>query len=285
MSAVKVMPQATSLPQQTKQKRNWLSEVKTKGAGLPSRIVVHAVEKFGKTSFAAQIPGVLFGMPITETGLQPLLDSGILKDVPYLPPWETWEEVIETIDFLIDNEHQHKALAIDTGNGVEKLLHNYICRRDYGGKYDSKGFLNYMAGFEVAVPELKIFLGKLDKLREVRKVRPVILVHTAIREFKNPEGPNFDRYETAMHPKAWEAVKQWADCILFGNFHTVTKEEGNRVKGVGGDAREFYTTRTAAYDAGNRLGLTKEIDCGSSAAEAWANFTAAVKAARGTTAA
>lgn len=269
------------MPQKTQQpKRNWLSDVKTKGAGLPSRIILHAVEKFGKTSFAAQIPGVIFGMPLTETGLQPLLDAGILSEVPYFPPWETWEEVIETVEFLTENDHPYKALAIDTGNGIEKLLHNYICRRDYGGKYDHKGFLNYQAGFDVAVPEMTILLTKLDRLREVRKVRPVILVHTAIREFKNPEGPNYDRYETAMHPKCWEAVKKWADCILFGNFNNVTKEEGNRVKGVGGDSRQFYTTRTAAYDAGNRLGLTGEIECGASAAEAWANFTTAVKAAR-----
>lgn len=243
-------------------------------------MVVHAVEKFGKTSFAAQIPGVIFGMPNSETGLQPLLDSGLLKDVPYMPPWETWEEVNDSIDFLTNNDHPYKALAIDTGNGIEKLLHDYVCRRDYGGTFDHKGFLNYQNGFDVSAVEMKLFLGKLNKLREIRKVRPVMLVHTAVRDFKNPEGHNFGRFETEMHPKCWAVVKQWADIILFGNFVTVVTEQGGKPKGKGGQDRVFHTVRSAICDAGNRVGLTGEIDCGSSAAEAWTNFTNAVKAAR-----
>lgn len=282
MAIAPALPSAPSRPQATAQpKRNWLAETQTKGTGLPSRIALHAVEKFGKTSFAAQIPGVLFGMPACETGLQPLIDSGIVKDVPYLPPWRSWEEVLDSIDCLIENESPYKALAVDTGNGIEKMLHDFICIRDYGGKYDSKGFLSYMAGFDVAANDWKGFLSKLDTLRERRKIRPVLLVHTSVREFKNPEGPNYGRYETAMHPKAWELTKQWADCVLFGNFFTTTEEEGKRIKGKGGQQRVLYPVRHAAYDAGNRLGLTEEIDCGNSAAEAWANFVSACKAAKG----
>ena len=42
----------------------------------------------------------------------------------------------------------------------------------------------------------------------------------------------------------------------------------------------MYTERSAAYDAKNRLGLPGEIEMGNSAAEAWAEFMAAIKAGR-----
>lgn len=262
-------------------KRNWLQETRTAGTGLPSRIILHAVEKFGKTSFAAQIPGVVFGMPDEETGLQALMDANLLKNVPYFPPFTTWEELLDCIDFLTENESPYKAFVIDTGNGCEKKLHEFICRRDFNGKYDSKGFLSYMQGFEASIPEWKIMLGKLDKLREVRKIRPVILCHTRIKPFRNPDGADFDRYTPAMHEKTWEVTHRWGDVILFGNFFTTVSTEGSRAKGQGGQQRVLYTVRHAAYDAGNRLGLTDEIDCGNSPAEAWANFVAACKAAKG----
>ena len=276
-----VLPSAPSRPPQQQQKRNWLSEVKTGGTGLPNRIILHAVEKFGKTSWGAQFPNVLFGMSAEETGLQTLIDAGQVKETPYLPPWQTWEEAMDSIDYLTDNEHQHKTLVIDTGNGLEKLLHSFICRRDYGGKYDKSGFLSYMQGFEAAIPEWQIMLSKLDKLREVRKVRPVMLCHTRIKNFKNPIGSDFDRYIPAMHEKTWEATHRWADVILFGNFYIdTTKENGGRAKGVGGQQRIIYTVKHAAFDAGNRLSLPEEIDCGNSAAEAFDHFVAACKSAK-----
>ncbi len=250
------------------------------------------MEKFGKTSLAAQIPGCLFAMPAEETGLQTLIDNGLVKETPYLPPFEKWEDWLDALDYLTDSDEAHrdyqqkygvplKCLPLDTGNGFEKLCHEFICKRDYGGRYDKQGFLSYMQGYEAAIPEWKIMLAKLDKLRDVRKVRPVILCHTRIKNFKNPEGSDYDRYMPAMHEKTWEVTHRWADVILFGNFFTDVAKDGARAKGVGGQQRQLYTVRHAAYDAGNRLGLTDEIDCGSSAADAWENFVAACKAAKG----
>lgn len=282
MATAPALPKPPGLPQAQPQqpRRKWLDEIQTKGTGLPSRIILHAVEKFGKTSWAAQIPNVLFGMPAEETGLQTLIDAGLIKETPFLPPWTAWEEVIESIDFITENESPYKAFVIDTGNGLEKLCHDYVCRRDYGGKYDKTGFLSYMQGFEASLPEWKLMLSKLDKLREVRRIRPVMLCHARIKNFRNPEGSDFDRYMPAMHEKTWEVTHRWADVILFGNFFTDTTSDGGRSKGVGGQQRMLYTVRHAAYDAGNRLGLPDEIDCGDSAAEAWTNFVAACKEAK-----
>lgn len=242
--------------------------------------MLHAVEKFGKTSLAAQIPGVVFGMSAGETGLLTLIDAGRLPETPHLPVWESWTEVMDWIAFLTNEEHPYKALAIDTLNGVEKLCHAHVCNRDFNGDWGEQGFVGFQRGYDVSLPDIRLFLAALDKLRETKRMGIMLLCHTQVYEFKNPEGPDYNRYVPAVHRKTWELVNRWADAILFGNFHTEIKKEKGRAKGIGGQDRDLYTVRSAAYDAGNRYGLPEEIDCGQSAAEAWANLSKEIKAAK-----
>jgi len=63
--------------------RPTLASIKTSGSGLPSRLVLHAVEGWGKTSLAAQIPGVVFIETKGETGLETLIDSKQLLETPH----------------------------------------------------------------------------------------------------------------------------------------------------------------------------------------------------------
>lgn len=263
-----------------KSTRDWASEIKTKGNSLPTRMVMQAVEKFGKTSFAAQVPGVIFGMSADETGLLTLIDAHRVRETPYLPPFETWTDLLDGIRYLTEADHNYKAFALDTLNGAEKLCHAYVCQREYGGDWGKKGFANYQQGYDVATSEWRLLLSALDRLREQRRMTIIALCHTKPTDFKNPEGPDYTRYTPAVHYKTWEITHRWADIIAFGNFYTEVVEDGNRHKGRGGQQRVLYTVRHAAYDAGNRLGLPEEIDCGNSAVEAFKNFCDAVKAAK-----
>ena len=111
-----------------------------------------------------------------------------------------------------------------------------------------------------------------------------LLCHTKVKPFKNPEGPDYDRYQPDVHEKTWGLSHKWADCVMFGNFEVtvqVDKSDAKKGKGTGGACRLMYTERHAAYDAKNRLGLAPEIEMGSSPAEAWQNFVGAIKAGRG----
>jgi AAA domain len=172
---------------------------------------------------------------------------------------------------------------VDTLNGAEALCHQYICARDFSGEWGSKGFGSYNKGYEVSLPEWGAFLQRLDRLRLERKMTIFLLCHTKVKPFKNPEGPDYDRYQPDVHEKTWGLSHKWSDCVLFGNFEItvqVDKADAKKGKGTGGAFRLMFTERHAAYDAKNRLGLPGEIEMGGSPAEAWANFMAAVKAGR-----
>jgi hypothetical protein len=262
-----------------------LSAVTGKGHALPNRYGIGAVEKWGKTSLAAQFPGVVFIESRGETGLETLIDAGRLPETPHFPECQDWMTLLGAIDALIEDPHEYKAVAIDTVNGAETLCHDHTREIDCDGSKEK--FAAYGRGAELALGYWREFLGKLDRLRSDRKMRVVMLYHMRVKSFKNPLGADYDRYEPEMDQKTWGLTKKWLDVIMFGNFEVhVTNVRENKMSGevkgksLGGQTRILYTERTAAYDAGNRIGLPPEIEMGNNPQEAWANFIAAVKVGR-----
>jgi hypothetical protein len=264
-------------------KRPSLADIVGKGNGLPGRHIIHGVEGVGKTSLAANMPAPVFIQTRGETGLETLIDSGRLPEVPHWPECQDWDELRGAIVELTEHDHSYKTLVIDTVNGAERLCHEHVCRRDYGGDWGERGFTGYMRGFEVSLGDWREFLTLLDRLRETRRMGIVGLCHTKVKNFRNPEGPDYDRYQPDMHDKTWSLTHKWADTVLFLNFETFVsndKDPKKKGKATGSQTRLLYTERHAAYDAKNRHGLPGEIELGGSGADAWSNLKAALAAGR-----
>jgi len=244
---------------------------------------MHGVAGVGKTSLAACAPGAVFLMSPGETGLETLIDSRRISDIPHLPEVLSWVDLLGIIDSLTKEDHPYKTLVLDTLNGFERLCHEYICNREFNGEWGKKGFESYNAGYNVSLSEWKVFLSKLDRLREAKRMGIVALCHTKVKPFRNPEGADYDRYQPTLHEKTWDLTFGWADIVLFANYYTIVESvdrEGKKGKGAGGQQRMMYTERTAAFDAKNRHGLPGEIEMGDSHRESWNNFAAAMKAAK-----
>jgi AAA domain-containing protein len=279
------MPRSTgsSLPAL---KKYSLTDISSAGSNLPNRYGLHGVEGFGKTSLASHTPKPIFIQSRGETGLETLIEAGQIRETPHFPACDMWEEVRAQIRFLIDEEHQFKTLVIDTINGIERLMHEFICARDFGGDWGDRGFGGYQRGYEVSLAEWRLFLNELDELRAKRTMTIFLLAHTKVKTFKNPEGPDFDRYAPDMHEKTWGLTHKWLDAVFFGNFDVVVQtarggdDATKKGKGSGGSIRVLYTQRTAAFDAKNRLGLSEEIEMGSGSAESWAKLREAIKTAK-----
>jgi hypothetical protein len=259
-----------------------LADIVVAGCGLPNRCILHGVEGVGKTSFAARAPKPIFLMTRGETGLLTLIDAGQVPQTPHFPELVAWEDLLGAIDLLTKQDHDYRTLVIDALNGAERACHEHVCRRDFDGKWGRDGFSAFMTGYDVAVADWRQLLDALDRLRAARRMSILTLGHSKISTFKNPEGCDYDRYSVDLHAKTWSATHKWADMVLFSNFvaHIDSRKGDGKAKAKGGSRRVIYTSRTAAYDAKNRHGLPDHIDAGSSAAEAWANFAAALQASR-----
>jgi AAA domain len=255
-----------------------LARVTNQARHLPNRAVLHCLQKWGKTSFAAQAHAPIFLMTRGEDGLLTLMDNGQLSPTAHFPEClTTWLDLKLAIHELIVQPHDYKTLVLDTLNGAERLGHEHFVEQEMSGDWDK--FDAYGRGPKLAVKFFIELTQLLDRVRE-KGMSIMLLCHSQVKTFNNPEGANYDRWEPVLSKEAWAHIDRWVDMILFGNFFTVAdaKRGQDKAKAQGGQQRILCTERTAAYDAGNRHGLPPEIDCGASPKEAWTNFINALKA-------
>lgn len=265
-----------------------MADIATKSKTLPNRYGFYAGVGFGKTSFAAYTPAPVFLMTRGETGLEKLIESSQVPETAHLPEIQTWEDLLAAIKLLRNEEHGYKTLVLDTANGAERLMHEFVCDRDFGGDWGERGFMGYARGYDVALSEWRMLLNALDDLRQQRGMSIFFLLHARIKTFKNPAGADYDRYAPEMHDKTWALTRGWLDCILFGNFEVAVRGQNGKAadptrKGKVADvaSRILYTNSdNPTFEAKNRLGLPAEIEMGSTASEAWSQFTTALKGAR-----
>lgn len=266
----------------TNQGQMTLAQVTRHGIGLPNRCITYGVEGVGKSSFGASAPKPIFLLTRGETGLMTLIDSGRVPETPHLPELMIWQDLLGAVGALANEPHDYRTLVIDTVNGAERLCHEHVCQRDFGGQWGRNGFTAYMTGYVVALADWRLLLEALEQLRSKRKMSILALAHSRVITYKNPEGPDYDRFSPDLHPKTWGLTHKWADMVIFANFAAFVeaKSSDTRGKAKGGTRRVLFTTRTAAFDAKNRHGLPEQIDGGSCSAEMWTNFATALAACR-----
>lgn len=226
------------------------------------RAVVYGPEGVGKSTFGANAPKPIF------LGAE---DGTAQLDVARFPAPQTFADVLAAVRELATQPHEFETLVADTLDWIEPLIWDFICQRDGVAKIEDYG---YGKGYQAALDEWRKLLAALESLRKARPMHIILLAHSQIRPFKNPQGEDFDRYELKIHAKASGLVKEWSDAVLFCNWETFAKkdERTKRVKGVSTGARNIYTERTAAYDAKNRYSLPEELPL------SWADFEAAMNA-------
>lgn len=228
----------------------------------PISVVCYGPEGVGKSSFAAGAPRPIF------VGAE---DGTAQLDVVRFPSPAEWNDVLDVPRVLMNEPHEYQTLVIDTLDWVEPLIWAHICQEFGQPNIEAFGFGK---GYQVALDEWRKLLSSLEQLMRAKSMNVVLLAHSWIKPFKNPQGEDFDRYELKFHAKAAGLVKEWSEAVLFANWETFAKEDKRtkRVKGVSSGARVIYTERTAAYDAKNRYSLPEELPL------SWSDFESAVAA-------
>lgn len=251
-------------------------EMRTDGAaprGL--RIVLNAVEGWGKTSLAAYGPEPAILMAHGETGYETLLAHDRVPRVPRATV-ASWEGLLAFVREQ-NGECPYQLLALDAMGGMERLCHAHVCTRDFKGDWGEKGFMGYQRGYEVAVADWLQLLQALDALA-TEGMHVLLLGHVQVRPFKNPLGDDYDRFVGDLHPKTAAPTFRWADAVLFGTFRTILDDSHGkaRPKGIGGQDRVLFTEHHDAYDAKNRLGMPAEIKVPNDPTRLWQTITDAI---------
>ena len=232
-----------------------LQSIKIGKEATPPKIFLYGVEGIGKSSWAASAPSPIFTQ--TEDRLAHI-------DAAKFPLSNTFDDALETIKVLLNENHDYKTHVTDSADWLEKLIHKKICDEhgESGIVSASKGSaLAYGRGYVLAEQLFRSYLKGLEALRNKKKMIIIITGHSHVKRYEDPMRESYDQFVPNLHKSCCDALKQWADCLFFCNFQIALKstDDGDK-KAVTSGKRIIYTERRAAFEAKNSYDLPAEID-------------------------
>lgn len=277
------MPAAApvSVPLQPANSNSRLAKVQKGRMKMPLRCLFFGTEGVGKSTLAAHAPEPIWFDVDDGTSLLDVARYAF-RDGPGGHVPLAYGEVGSGLDDLLMNDHPYKTLVLDTAERLETLIWRFIVDRDSpktkGGLTSVEDY-GYGRGYAVALDEWRALCAKLDRLRMHRRMNVIILGHAQIKNFKNPEGEDYDRYIPRINEKAGGFLKEWVDVAGFCCFEEGgSKLKGEtRSKGFSTGKRLVRLARTAAFDAKSRYAVPAEVEL--DPANPWAPFAAAMEEA------
>lgn len=239
--------------------------IQTGPSAEPLRVIVTGGPGVGKTTFAAGAPDVVFLLAANE-------GAGDL-DIARIPI-ATWGALRTAVRQLAAEAHPYRTVVLDTVDAFERLCWEHLTNKAGVDSIEKVG--GFGKGYVAAVEEQQGLIVDLDKLR-ANGIAVIVLAHTAIKRYDDPEGSPYDRHALALHKEAVKLWTGWADAVLFAQLDVRLVEgtaKDEKAKGKARDvkpARLLWTEERAAYTAKNRQGLPESIPLD------WGKFAAAIQ--------
>lgn len=228
----------------------------------PHRILIYGVGGIGKSTFASEAPAPIFLDTQDGTGHLP---------AKRFPRPNTWDDVLDSINELIEQKHAYETFAIDLLDDLEALIWSSICKRDGHDNVEDYG---YSKGYKVALNEWRVLLARLEQLRREKRMNVILIAHAHVKTYKSPTTEDYDRYSLQIHEGASGLLRGWCDTVLFAQHEVVLKVDPKRkrTRGISTGARLIQTVEAAGYHAKNRDNLPDTLPLD------WAAFAQAVEA-------
>ena len=226
-----------------------LELVKTGKQIGPRRTFIYGVDGVGKSTFAASFPKPIF--ICTESGLDDI-------DTASFPISTDFESVINNLTSLVTEDHEYETVCIDSLDWLEPLVFDFVCREN---GVTSIGGIPHGKGYMLAGDQWSRVINGLSMLREKKNMNIVLIAHSKIEAFKDPEMEDYDRFSPNINKRPSALLREWADEVFFCNYKTFIKDSdtSQKLKGVGNGDRIIKTQARPSFQAKNRLGMPLEV--------------------------
>ena len=240
---------------------------------LPPRILIYGRPGVGKTTFASKASNPIFIQ--TEDGAD-------VAGAARFPKAESYEQVIEAIDLLANEKHDHGAVVIDTLDWLEPLVYEKTVEDGkQNPNFKTKNISNiedfgYGKGYEYADMYFRTILDKLNNLRSAKGMAVIMLAHSEMKRYEDPASEGYDRWMPKLKKKAAATCMEYCDIVGFANYYTSMRQVDKgfgQTKNIpiGDGSRVLYTQEKPSFIAKSRYDIPHELPF------SWADLVAAIQ--------
>jgi hypothetical protein len=231
---------------------------------LPKRLMVHGPPGVGKSTFAAGAEDVLFIDPEKRTGH---------LDVARVEP-EAWLDIM-VIGTEIIKEKAAKTVVFSTVDYMQSMVHKYLAQRN-GVNSFADLCSNWGPGYQLATDEFRKLSNMMEAMRNVG-ITCVLEAHSDIKEFKNPDGDNYDVWQIKLDKRVKSVLTERCDAVGFATFEDFARKSrgDSKAKAVTTGERVLKFGHHPAYETKRGFDLPESMPL------EWSAWAAAVEKSYG----
>lgn len=231
---------------------NWETPPQDTVENEPAFCVFYAGAKSGKTTLASEFPAPLY----VRTGKGERAPAGVV--MKSFGVSESYQDVIDQADWLLEAEHDRKSYVLDSADGLEQHIFAEVCRKN---KVASIEDIPYGKGYAQATEIWHEFIDKMLQLKAAG-FYVVIIAHVKAKTVPGVTTDSYPRYMPNLRDDAVGVVVDAADLIGFLHQRVSIRKEDigfkkTNTRGEGGGDILIAVQERPGFISGNRYDIEK----------------------------
>ena len=209
----------------------------------------------GKTTLAAMFPSPVFIR--TEDGTASLAGN---DNVSLFPLATSTQDVLDAIEALATQKHDHKTLVIDSITQLGTLIEAEIVANDPKAKSINQAGGGYGAGYSAAAEKHRQIRDWAGSLAYEKGLNIVFIGHADTEMLDLPDMDAFARYTVRMHRKSLPHYTDNVDLVGLIRLKTFVRGgDGDKKRAISTGEREIICHPQASSVTKNRFNVSEPL--------------------------